>query len=110
MDFKIISSDKFSPLQDLIVVKPYAEFGGRKEEEVTECGLILALSKEKSVVNDRPVYGKVISCGDKCTVIKQGMEIFWDVTRGHDIVFKDGEFMILMEETVLGYRNSEESE
>lgn len=96
-------------MQDFIVVKPFEKFGGKKEEEVSESGLVLALSKEKSVVTDRPVYGTVLSVGPATKVLKAGMEIFWDVSRGHDLFFKDGEFMILTEDSILGYRNSEES-
>ena len=108
MDFKIITSDKFTPMQDLIVVKPYKSFTGKKEEEVSASGLVISLAKEKSVIHDRPVYGKVISTGSNCKTIKPEMEIFWDITRGQEIQFKDGEFIILQEETILGFRNSSE--
>jgi len=108
MEFKSISSVNFSPMQDFIVVKPFEKFGGKKEEEVTESGLVLTLAKEKSVVTDRPVYGTVLSVGPDAKILKVGMEIFWDVSRGHDLFFKDGEFMILTEDSILGYRNKEE--
>ena len=108
MNFKDISSTKFSPMQDFIVVKPFEKFGGKKEEEKTETGIIFELSKDKSVVNDRPVFGTVLSVGPEAKIIKPGMEIYWDVSRGHDLFFKDGEFMILTEDSILGYRNADE--
>ncbi len=106
MDFKIITSTKFTPMHDLIVVKPYESFGGKKEEEVSASGLVISLAKEKSVIHDRPVFGKVISVGANCKIIRPEMEIFWDITRGQEIEFKNGEFLILQEETILGFRNA----
>lgn len=110
MDFKIISSTNFEPMQNFIVVELYdSAKDTKKAEEVTDSGLVLSLAKEKSVVNDRPVYGKVQKVGPDCKTIIPGMEIFWDITRGQDISFKNGEYILLYEEAVLGYRSAEES-
>jgi co-chaperonin GroES (HSP10) len=108
MDFKKISSENFAPMQNFIVIKPSSDMEGKKEEETTESGLILTLAKEKSVVNDRPTNGVVLSCGPECTIVKPGMEIFWDITRGLDIEFKNGFHMMVSEENIIGYRLSDE--
>jgi co-chaperonin GroES (HSP10) len=109
MDFKNISSEKFTPMQNFILIKPSSTMEGKKEEEKTESGLILSLAKDKSVVNDRPTNGIVLSCGPECKVVKQGMEIFWDIIRGQDIEFKNGFHMMLTEDSVLGFRHADEN-
>ena len=107
MKMETISSDKMQPTQNFILVKPSKSFE-KKEEEVTESGLVLALEKKTVGVNDRPTYGIVLSCGPKCETIIPGMEVFWDLSRGQDMMLKDGEFIMLMEDTVIAYRKADE--
>jgi len=108
MEIKSISSNKLTPMQDFILVKPSTSTKGKKEEETTESGLVLSLAKEKSVVHDRPTHGIILSCGPDCKIVKAGMEVFWDVSRGQDMFLKDGEFVMLMEQGILGYRHEDE--
>lgn len=95
-------------MQNFILVKAGTSIKGKKEEETTESGLVLSLAKEKSAVIDRPTYGIVLDAGPECTVVKKGMEIYWDMVRGQDLFLRDGEFMLLAEDSILGYRNSDE--
>ena len=108
MDFKNISSTNFSPCQDFILLKPSTDMQSKKAEEVTESGLVLALAKTKSVVNDRPTNGIILSCGPDCKIVKPGMEIYFEISRGQDLEFKDGFHMMIMENNVLGFRHADE--
>lgn len=107
MNMKTISSTKMKPMQDFLLVKPHTSFS-KKSEEVTETGLVLELEKKNVGVNDRPTSGIILELGPDCKHLIKGMEIFWDITRGQDIELKDGEFMMLMESSVIAYRSEEE--
>lgn len=108
MDLKNISSQNFTPCQNFILLKPATDMTGKKAEEVTDTGLIMSLAKDKSVVNDRPTNGIILSCGPDCKIAEPGMEIYFEVSRGQDLEFKNGFHMMIMEESILGFRHADE--
>lgn len=108
MDFKNISSQNFTPCQNFILLKPATDMNGKKAEEITDSGLVLALAKDKSVVNDRPTNGIILSCGPDCKIAIPGMEIYFEISRGQDLEFKNGFHMMIMEESILGFRHADE--
>ena len=95
-----MTSDEFKVLQNFVLVKPVPLETG---EVKTESGLVLDTSQNTSVV-DRSTTGTILNCGPKCEFVEAGQEILWPRTDGQDIQLKDGEFILLKETSVLGYR------
>lgn len=73
-----------------------------KEDEITESGIIIQTSQNKSDVTDRNCYGVVQAIGTEVTDVKNGDFVFWHITSGVEVEFRDGFFMILDEERILG--------
>ena len=91
---------EFNPLQDFIVAKPVELAKG---EEITESGLVLSMSQNNGV-SDRPTYGEVISVGPETKNIKVGYTIYWPMQDGLDMEFKDGNFAMFRENSIIGYK------
>lgn len=103
------SSKDFKPLNNNILVKPTTT---ASDDEVSELGIIIKLSQNKSIVEDRPTKGIVVSKGPKVKEINTGDEVFWHIASGADIQFLDEgtkgvDFIILREESILGYRRGD---
>jgi len=92
--------EEFIPMQNFIVVEPIQLEQG---EEVTESGLIISMKQNESVT-DRPTTGKVLSVGPDVKYVKKDYEIYWPKTDGLDLTFKDGEFMMFKEDSIVGYK------
>ena len=106
------SSKDFKPLNNNILVKPTTT---ASDDEVSDLGIVIKLSHNKSVVEDRPTKGIVVSKGPKVKELNVNDEVFWHVASGIDIQFYDDnengtkgtDFVILREESILGYRRGD---
>jgi len=98
---KNMSSEEFKVLQNFILVKPIELDRG---ELKTDTGLVLELEQNQSIV-DRPTTGTVLKVGPDVNHIKIDSEILWVEQDGQDILLSDGEFLILKETSVLGYKD-----
>lgn len=95
-----IESKDFQPRNDLILVKPVAL---EKGEETTDSGIVIAITQNQSIT-DRPTSGEVISHGTDCAGINVGDMVIWPETDGIDLTFNDGEFMLLREPSIIGFK------
>lgn len=91
-----ILSTEFLPKNEYILVKPVP----LEDEKKTESGLIIALKPASSL--DRPTSGTVVSVGSDITDITKDMFVLWPGTDGLDIIFKDGEFVLLRYKSIIG--------
>ena len=98
-----IKSSQFSPIEDFLFVKPKLLDKG----ELVQDGLVLQMEQNTSVV-DRPTFGKVLSIGPDAEKSYLGKDIIWVEQDGIDIEFKDGEFLVLQQKSVLGTIKADE--
>ena len=95
-----MNSSEFQPLSEFLLVKPKE----LNQEVKTDFGLIV---EQKRSVVDRSCSGEVLAIGKKAseeTDIKVGNYAIWVATKGIDIKFKDGKFLLLDYQSLIGYR------
>lgn len=93
-------SNEFKMLGKNIIVR--LEALATNIEEKTESGIIVKTANQKSEITDRNTYGIVEYVGPDVTDIKKGDHVFWHITSGTEVEFRDGIFMILDRERILG--------
>lgn len=91
-----ILSSEFQPKNEYVLVKPVK----LESEKKTESGLIIALKPSSSL--ERPTSGTVVAVGKDIEDITEGMFILWPGTDGLDIIFTDGEFVLLRYKSIIG--------
>lgn len=93
-------STEFQPLSEFLLVKPK-----KLETEVkSEFGIVI--ENKRSVV-DRPCSGEVLAIGKKAsdeTDVQVGHHVIWVSTKGIDLKFKDGIFILLDYQSLIGYK------
>ncbi|MCK5537176.1 MAG: hypothetical protein KAI79_10130, partial [Bacteroidales bacterium] len=87
-------------LQDFVIVAPVALETG---EVLSETGLILDKEQNNSIIN-RPTTGVVVTIGPKTETVAVGDTLIWVEEDGMEMEFKDGVFLILRENSILGYK------
>jgi co-chaperonin GroES (HSP10) len=97
---KTMKSTEFNVLQNFVIVAPVALETG----EVIECGIITDTEQNNSIIN-RPTTGTVVSIGPDVESVKVNSTILWVEQDGIDMEFEDGEFLILRETSILGYKD-----
>jgi len=101
----LIKSSDFQCIHDYVLVKPEKE----PSETISEGGIVMLTGKKSAI--DRPTSGVIISFGLEAKECRLGLFVAWPSTDGIDIEFNDGEFVLLREKSILGYKiNSEELE
>ena len=93
-------STEFQPLSEFLLVKP------KKLETEVKSDFGIVIEKKRSVV-DRPCSGEVLAIGKKAseeTGINVGNYAIWVSTKGIDIKFKDGMFILLDYQSMIGYK------
>jgi co-chaperonin GroES (HSP10) len=93
-------STEFKMLGDNILVE-LKELATKKEEK-TDSGIIIQTANQKSQITDRNTFGKVANVGPDITDIKVNDFVFWHITSGVEVQFRDGYFMVLHEDAILG--------
>lgn len=91
-EFKMTGKNIMVKLEDLEMNK----------ETKTESGIIIARASEKSAITDRNTYGKVVSVGKDVKEIKVNDHVFWHIVSGVEVKFRDGFFMIMEEDRIMG--------
>ena len=71
-------------------------------ETKTDSGIIVQMATNKSAVTDRNTFGQVQEVGKDCKEVQKGDFVFWHITSGCEVQFRDGYFMIIDEERLLG--------
>jgi co-chaperonin GroES (HSP10) len=97
-----MKSSEFQPKNKFILVDPVPL---EKGEETSESGIVIAIKQNASVF-DRPTIGKVIATGADVSDMNVGDTIVWPKTDGIDLAFDDGEFILLRDESVIGFKKS----
>ena len=95
-----VESINFTPSKELLLLKPRELPQG----EVVENGFVIEMEQNTSVV-DRPTLGKVINVGESVDKGYLGKTIIWEERAGQDLMLKDGHFLVIGEEAILGYIN-----
>jgi len=93
-------SYEFQPLSEFLLVKPKV----LESEVKTDFGLIV---EQKRSVVDRPCSGDVLAIGKKAseeTGVQVGHYAIWVSTKGIDLKFKDGIFVLLDYQSLIGYK------
>ena len=98
-----LKSTEFVPTQEFILVKPQEE----PKEQITETGIILTGSTANKSILNVPTYGTVIDCGPDVEQIQKGDNVFWPQTDGLEFEFKDGEFKLIRQKSVIGIHKKE---
>ncbi len=96
-----LTSEQVTPAKGLVIVKP-TELP--KGEEATDTGIVLNLEQNQSIV-DRPTSGTVVSVSVDTYLYKPGMTVLWLDTEGQDLQLKNGNFLVLREESIIGFKN-----
>jgi len=94
-----LESKEFLPTKGLFLVKP-VEFN---KMETTESGIVFSVNSHKSV-HERPTSGEVVALGDDVENVKIGDVVLWPMTDGINIEFNDGEFLLLKEDSLIGFK------
>ena len=97
---KSMTSKEFKVLQNFVVAKPVPLETG----EVLEGGVIIDTEQNNSIIN-RPTTGTVITVGPEVKSVSIGDTVIWVEQDGMEMQFSDGEFLILKETSILGYKN-----
>lgn len=92
--------EEFNVLQDFVIVKPIALDRG---EVTSGTGLILDIEQNESII-DRPTTGVVITTGPDTKTVKIGDTLIWVEQDGMEMEFQNGVFLILRENSILGYK------
>lgn len=95
-----MKSTEMKPISDHVLVKPVPLETG---EAVSDTGIVVELEQNNSII-DRPTEGTVIAVGKQTEEIETGMFVMWLETDGQDIELEDGNFLILKERSILGYK------
>lgn len=98
---KEMKISEFNVLHNYIVVNPKELDKG---EVKTSTGLILDTEQNQSII-DRPSTGEVILTGPDIETIKVGNTVVWVESDGLEMEFEDGIFLILRENSILGYKS-----
>jgi len=98
-----IKSTQFNPIEDFLFVKPELLDKG----ELVQDGLVIQMEQNTSVV-DRPTFGEVIAVGPDADAKYLHTNIIWVEQDGMDVEFKDGEFLVLQQKSVLGTIDQDE--
>ena len=97
IEHKDVPSSRFNPVKDLYLLKPRALPKG----EIQENGFIVEMEQNTSVV-DRASLGKVIAIGPEADEQYLDKTIIWEERAGQDLVLKDGQFLVIGGEAILG--------
>lgn len=92
-----LNSTEFQPRQEFILVEPIE----LEKEEKTESGIVIAINANSSII-DRPSTGVIIALGSKIEDLEVGDTVIWPDTDGIDFEFRDGNFVLLREVSVIG--------
>ena len=95
-----IKSSEFQPLSDFLLVKPKLLDNVTKSEG----GIITGM--KRSVI-ERPCSGDVLAVGEnakKETGVDIGFHVIWVNTKGIDIKFSDGVFILLDYQSLIGFK------
>jgi len=97
-----MNSTEFKPRNKFYLVEPKA----LRSEKVLESGLIIPLTgHETSVVETRPTSGVVVaSCMPDNEEIDVDIDdmVIWPATDGIDLVFNDGNFLLIRDTSIIG--------
>lgn len=91
-------SSEFIPNKEYILVKPESQI-----EKTTDGGIIIPLTKKQNTFN-RPTAGQVIAIGVDVDNINDGDFVIWPTTDGLDLEFDDGEFILVRQKSVIGFK------
>lgn len=92
--------EEFNVLQDFVIVAPVALDTG---EVTSNTGVILDIEQNNSIIH-RPTTGVVITIGPDTKTVAIGDTLIWVEQDGMEMEFKDGVFLILRENSILGYK------
>jgi len=97
---KTMTSEEFKVLQNFVLVDPIP----LEQGELMEGGIIIDTDHNNSIIN-RPTSGTVISTGPSVESVKSGDTVLWVEQDGLEIMLMDGEYLILKETSILGYKS-----
>ena len=97
-----VGSENFTPAKELMLIQPRELPQG----EVKEGNFIVEMEQNTSVV-DRPTLGTVIAIGKEVDSDYLNKTIIWEERAGQDLFLKDGQFLVIGEEAILGRVNNE---
>lgn len=100
---KNMTVQEFVPMQNFIVVDRVELDKGPEIAEGSE--ILISMEQNNSIV-DRPTTGTVLRAGKEAENVKVGDEVIWVEADGMEMMFKDGEYLILRENSILGYKES----
>lgn len=98
-DTKELKSSEFIPLNEFLLVRPK----DMKQEETTAGGIFIS---KKESVTDRAGSGQVISVGREVKDITSEDYVLYPNTRGIDIEFSDGKFLLLHYTDIIGMKKN----
>ena len=104
-----IKSSQFQAIDNLVLVKTTETM---KDDKVTDSGIVLEVASKKSIVNDRPTQGIIISKGENVKFLDIGMLVYYPPHSGIECEYiRDNDdpsvfemFTVLDEKTILGYK------
>ncbi len=91
-------SSEFIPNSLYILVKPASAV-----EKTTAGGIIVPLTKKRNTF-DRATSGVAIAVGEEVENIKTGNYVIWPSTDGLDLEFDDGEFILVRQASIIGFK------
>lgn len=94
------NSNEYKMLDDNILVE-LKELASN-EDVVSESGIIIQTANNNSEVTDRNTNGRVVAVGKDVKDIKVDDFVFWHITSGIEVKFRDGYFMVISESRILG--------
>lgn len=92
-------STEFQPRSEYALVKPI----DLEKEKKSDSGIVISLGSQASTL-ERPGSGEVIAVGSDVEGIESGDMILWPETDGLDLMFNDGQFMLIRDKSILGKR------
>ena len=95
-----IDSSEFTPTGELVLVKPEA----LQSEKVSSGGIIIPL-QQMSVTSDRPTSGKVVRVGKDTNAVSVDDIVIWPNADGIEFEFNDGEFILLRQKSIIGFKS-----
>ncbi len=94
-----LDSSEFKPSKDLMLVRPEKVVS----EKISAGGIIMPTAKN-SIMDERPTSGIVVAIGESIEVAKEGDFVIWPAQDGIDLEFNDGDFLLLREKSIIGFK------